>query len=376
MTGRGDMSGTTGIGTMNHLMQRFSRLLGRIRPSGPLRWLLLGGAVLGYALLSLWPLDFAPPRVVDNGAAWTEDGTLRFTTPGLAVTDRAPEWLETVRATDHFELEVTARPLLESQRSQRRILTIARNSRDYSFLLGQRGRHLIMRVWRTCGRLEVLELRCENAHMERHVLGTLEPVDIRVAVQPGALDMWVDGEHVYHRTLPEAPLAVWADDHRLAFGSAVTGSLPWLGEVSRAVLRTGGQQVNLLSEATLQRPRSFPIFDREPLLVPFTDLNYRDALNNLVFYAPLGALLALLGLGRRRLALPAALLLVGAVSFGLETAQLFAAGRNPSATDLILNVTGGGLAFAAVRLLLVRPRARRRARSVERQRLASLEQSP
>lgn len=307
------------------------------------------GAIATYATLSLWPLRWAPPRIVTNGATWTGEGTLRFETPGLAVSKSPPSWLPEATADQRFALQLRVRSLQSRQRGQARIFTLSNDSHDYDLFLAQRGPHLIMRLYRTCRRLPELALPCQTVRLVRGVLGGGEWVDIAVEIEPGRVELVVDGVQQLEHPLSDEPLQVWDDSAWLGLGNEVTGARPWLGEIARARVRLAGGEHDLLDPSRLDLPATYWYFDREPRLVPFAAPKPQDIFNNIMLYMPFGALIACLGVVRGRFALLRALALVGAVSLVMEIAQLFFSTRNPSITDLVLNAFGGMIGFAVVR---------------------------
>ena len=88
---------------------------------------------------------------------------------------------------------------------------------------------------------------------------------------------------------------------------------------------------------------------REPKLQPFTHLNSRDTMNNLLLYVPLGLFFAVSPRSGTRHAALRALLLVGGLSASVEFAQFFVSVRNPSINDFIFNVAGGAIGYVAGR---------------------------
>lgn len=76
--------------------------------------------------------------------------------------------------------------------------------------------------------------------------------------------------------------------------------------------------------------------------VPPPDLTVSDLAGNLILYAPFGLFYARLR-GRDRLVLIEVLCLAAALSTATEATQLYSHGRFPSATDVVMNVTGAVL---------------------------------
>jgi glycopeptide antibiotics resistance protein len=106
--------------------------------------------------------------------------------------------------------------------------------------------------------------------------------------------------------------------------------------------------------APLERPANFWIMSREPKLQPFSHLNRRDTMNNLLLYVPLGLFFAVSSRAGTRGAALRALLLVGGLSASVELAQFLVSSRNPSINDFILNLAGGAIGYVAGRGLAQR----------------------
>ena len=106
--------------------------------------------------------------------------------------------------------------------------------------------------------------------------------------------------------------------------------------------------------APLERPASFWITSEAPKLQPFSHLNPRDTVNNLLLYLPLGLFFASSRRAGTRRASLRALLLIGGLSASVEFAQFFVSGRNPSINDFLLNLAGGAVGYAVGRAVAQR----------------------
>ena len=176
-------------------------------------------------------------------------------------------------------------------------------------------------------------------------------LDIFLAITPGELSLSIGEDREVRRELASDPLRTWDATYRLTFGNEITGSHPWLGDIERVVVRTPDAVYAYPGAAPLERPPNFWIMSREPKLQPFTHLNSRDTMNNLLLYVPLGLFFAISPRAGTRSAALRGLLLVGGLSASVEVAQLFVSSRNPSINDFILNVGGGAIGYAAGRRL-------------------------
>jgi len=334
------------------------RIIGRAQATPGRRLALLIICISCYALVSLWPFTWNPPRLVENGARWTADGSLRFASPGLAITPSSPAWLATVQETGRLEITLTVRPLGPGQRDAH-ILSIAGNGYDHNLHVTQHGDHLLLWLRRACRSAGVLPRRCRSTVRLENIFEAGRRVELAISIGPGRLMLNADGARVMESELPPDALRPWDDRHRLSLGNDVSGNRPWLGEITHVSVGTPAGERDYLMPSRIALPESYWSVEREPKLVPFRYVPPRDALNNLVLYMPFGILLALLGYRQGPWASLWAFAMIGSVSLVMEAMQLFVATRTPSITDWILNVAGGTLAFAACHLLWRRRRGRR-----------------
>jgi VanZ family protein len=307
------------------------------------RRLVVALAVVGYALVSLWPFDWHPPERVANGAHVNRPADLSFPTPGLVRTAEPPAWIETAARTGRLDVTLGVRPLLTRQSGPARILSLSENGFERNLLIAQEGDDLVVDL-RTP---RVDEEPRDGEHLVRLRDVFLEGRSLVVAVTVARGELTVRaGEVSVRRVLAHDPLRSWDPTHHLAFGNGVTGNRPWLGEIEEAVVRTSGSVHTYPGAVPLEQPESFWILSREPKSQPLRHLQTRDTVNNLLLYLPLGLLLALSApAGGRRAAL-GAVLSVAAISASMELAQFFISTRNPSINDLILNVAGGAVGYA------------------------------
>lgn len=319
------------------------REIGRSRAWLPVALVLI---LIPYAWVSLWPLDWAPPREVENGAAWNDAGDLVFRTPGLAVTPAPLPWLGWVRRTNRLQVELRIRPF---ELGPGTIFTISDSIHARNLIVEQRGSAVVIRLRTACRGALVADWDCDVVIHERDVFAPGVWVDLQVQIVPGRFKLLVGEGRLAERDLPAMPLRVWDDRYRLAIGSEAGGNRGWLGEVAHAGVRTPGFVGDYANPSKLDLPPEFRFYDREPKLVPFEDVTTKDVARNAIMYAPMGIALALLGLWPGRLGVLRAGLAIGLVSLSMETAQLFISHRNPSVTDLILNLAGGTIGFQVFR---------------------------
>ena len=324
-----------------------------VRPRRP-RWLgpigatALAVAVVGaYALASLTPFEYEPPRRVANGAQIRGD-RISFPSPGLAHSRGAPAWLAAARAGERLDLSLRLRALAPDQHGPAQILALGRNAVDLSLALSQQDDALLVRLRTGSTEGPWRRKRAMTTVPVAGVLATDRWVDLALTVVPGELRLGLDAGPERRFALPEQLFAHWDPAHRLALGNELSGSHPWLGEIEQLVVRAPGAIQTYPTGASLLLPAHFWIVDPEPKLQPLKYMKPSDARNNLLLYMPLGLLLGWLWRGAGWRGVLGGLLAITAVSATMELAQLFSPRRHPSINDLILNVAGGGLAIAVV----------------------------
>jgi hypothetical protein len=322
------------------------RAIGRSRLGLPLALVLI---LLPYVWVSLQPFNWTPPREVDNGATWSPAGTLVFEQPGLAVTPAPPPWLGWVKRTNLLQIDLRVRAFGDDAGT---ILTVSEAILARNIVVEQRGSAVIVRLLTACPGAPAFDWTCDVAIYQPDVLLPGVWADLAIQIVPGRLRLLVDERRWDERDLPPVPLRVWDEGYRLALGSETGGSRSWLGEIARVQVRTPGFVGDYVDPAKLDLPPRFRLYGREPKLVPFEAIGFKDVARNTIMYVPMGIALALLGLWPGRLGVLRAILFIGLVSLSLETAQLFVSIRNPSVTDLILNVVGGASGFLALRWCL------------------------
>ena len=318
------------------------------------RWPVGMLGVLGYVLVSLWPFAWDPPERVANGVRVDADAGLQFPSPGLARTSDPPEWLETVGRTGRLEVMLRVRPLLTRQSGPARILSVSGDGFERNLLIGQRGDDLVVRLRTRPADASGSARDDERVVRVRDVFLAGDWLDVALIIGPGELTLSDGDDREVRRELAPDPLRTWDASHRLTFGNEITGSHPWLGDIERVVVRTPDAVYAYPGAAPLERPANFWIMSREPKLQPFSHLNRRDTMNNLLLYVPLGLFFAVSSRAGTRGAALRALLLVGGLSASVELAQFLVSSRNPSINDFILNLAGGAIGYVAGRGLAQR----------------------
>lgn len=303
----------------------------------------LAAAVLIYASGLLWPYEVKLPELVQNGAEWTSDRTLRFSTPGLALTPRPPGWLADAQATGRLRVTLRARSLSPDQLGPARLLTVSRDTYAQNVVIGQAGSDLVVRLLATCRGKRPRATGCRRQIRLSEVFTGTGWVDIELSIEAGRARLRADAAgSLVEIPLPLHPLRVWATDQRLAIGNDVSGSRPWFGEIAGATVETPSGSEDQLSPTTgLELPETFWLVSREPMLVPFRDASQDDMILNLLLYAPLGAMIGLLFARSRRDTFRHGSFFIILMSVTLEMLQLFISSRNSSVTDAFLNSVGG-----------------------------------
>ena len=366
----------------------------------PLRNLFAVAVILIYPLVALYPFDWSAPRRVANTATAVPDGGLRFAAPGpgIARTPAAPDWVVEAIRTHRLEVEVQARPTLLEQSGFLCLFTLEPDPSDehnHNITIGQDGGQLAVSIRRpgspdaptanadtgatdedtvlavaAAGVLandsdpdtsDALTVTAFDALSAKGAAVRVSPVDgsysfrvpgvfaadvwvdIRVAIEPGLLQVDVDGQRRLDASLPQTPLENWDPSYRLTLGNAPTYDGSWFGDITRAVVRTGDIDIDYARSGALHMPEFVWVIHQEPNLTLFGNLFFTDVAINLLGFIPIGLLLGVWARARRWHGAWIAVCSVALVSGTLELLQFGIPDRYPSVNDLVFNTAGGGL---------------------------------
>jgi hypothetical protein len=300
--------------------------------------------LLAYPAVSLWPYEPGLPEHRANGAETRPGGGLRFPSPGLARTPGPAPWLEAAQAAGALELSLRLASARTLQPWPARIVALSLNRYNRNLSIDQDVTDLVVRVRTADDRRSGRNYRVPDVFREP------APVDLDLRIEPGRLEITLDGALVVERSLPLVPLDAWEPGYPLALGNEVTGEYPWEGEIESATLRAGDTSVDLLAPGVLERPARYWRFETWPKLVPLRDSSPIDIALNVLMYVPLGVLLGRRSRGRGARAGLRAWATLFAVSLGLELLQLAVPVRCASVDDLLFNTLGGGCGVVLGRL--------------------------
>ena len=301
---------------------------------------------IGWSLLRFEGL----PRRLTNGAEYAVGEGIRFRSPGLARSLGAPAWQAEAIRSGVLEVDLEARALLESQSGPARILTLSRNTSLRNLTLGQEGTALVLRL-----RTPKSSLNGEPAYVIQGVFRDGGWRRIGLRIEGGSLVLSIDGKMVLSEALPPRALSTWDPRALVLLGNEVGGQRPWLGEIRSATVRTQGAEIEVATPGYLEIPAHYWALGGAGAKGAHgaSRRAIRDMVVNLLGFAPLGLLLALLW---PRLSLLRAACLCGGVSLIIEAGQLLVPGHFPSVVDIALNTLGGTLGCWLSRLLLSRRR--------------------
>ena len=303
--------------------------------------LLTAAVLLAYPAVGLYPYRWEPPAARNTAEALPE-AVLRFAGPGpgIARTSGPPGWVADAMRSHRLEILLRVRTYSRDQYGPARIMSLSRDPHHRNFTVAQEGADLIFRL-----RTPLTDL---NGMPQLRVPGVFsEPdwIDVRVLIEPGRLRIDIGNKVAVHQWLPDESLQGWDRSYRLAMGNELTLNRPWLGEVRRAVIRTGNTVADYAIPGALHMPSVLWVKDSPLSIVPLRDLALLDAVINLLGFVPLGFLVSAWGKGW--LSGTGKLLLIFAASMTIESLQVFIPGRHPSIDDLILNTLGGGIGLFA-----------------------------
>ena len=297
--------------------------------------------LLAYPAVGLYPYRWEP-KIARNTAQALPEAVLRFAGPGrgIARTNGPPGWVADAMRSHRLEILLRVRTYSRDQHGPAEIMALSRDHHNRNFTVAQEGADLIFRL-----RTPLTDL---NGMPQLRVPGVFsEPdwIDIRVSIEPGRLGIDIGNEVAVRQWLPDESLQGWDRSYSLTLGNESELNRPWLGEVRRAVVRTGNTVVDYAIPGTLHIPSVLWLMDQPPRIVPLRDLELLDAVINLLGFVPLGLLMGAWGKGW--LGGTGKLLLIFAASMTIESLQVFIPGRYPSIDDLILNTLGGGIGLFA-----------------------------
>ena len=306
------------------------------------RWFqaLVAAVVIAYPAAGFYPYHWDPPKLASNSLEALPEGGLRFAgpDPGMARSDRPPQWMAGAMEANAFALDLSLRTASLDQRGPARIFTVSRDAGLRNLTLGQDRGDLVVRIRTPKHSL--------NGTPEYRVPEVFEPgrwLDIRVALEAGMLRIEIGGEARLEDGLPAAALRGWDRTYHLALGNELTGNRPWFGDIRRALVRAGDEAIDYAEPGRLEVPARIFYIQDQPILTLFEHLRLHDAVINLFGFVPLGLLLGLWVRGRGVGFALGGTAVAFAASLAIELTQFGIPFRHPSVSDLVLNTLGGAL---------------------------------
>lgn len=302
----------------------------------------MSAVLAAYPVVSLAPFNWTAPTVLTNAAVRLDGGGLRFPATGIARSASPPAWVPLAIRSASLDVDLRVWSARPDQYGPARIFTVSRDLWRRNLTVGQDGDTLVVRLrtpWSDTNGIP--EVRVPR------VFALPAWVDLRVVIEPGSLQVEVDGQRSATRVLPATPLAPWDPRFAVALGNEHTYDRAWVGDIERAAVTTDGTSHDYAApDSPLILPEHLWLLHQPPQLVPFRGANPLESGLNVLFYLPLGLLLG----GRRgaRRMLPY-LLVALAMSAGLEALQVLIPSRQPSVNDVIMNGIGAGLGLVAVK---------------------------
>jgi VanZ like family len=303
--------------------------------------------LLAYAVILLWPFDWAPAGYFENKAEFLPERGVRFAEPGIARTYVPPGWVAEAMRTQELAVRLQVRPLAAEQTGPARIMTLSLGPDRRDFTIGQEKADLILRLRTPASSLNGTIDAAPVARIP-DVFRSMRWSTIGLRIKPGQLELAVDGRVAARRSLPAEPFENWNPFYRFALGNELTNNRPWLGEIRHAVVRAGNMEVDYARPGELATPDNFWLLWSMPRLIPLQYFSAKDIIRNVILFIPLGALIGA-WLGRR--GTWRAILLFAVISASFETLQLFLPVRSPSIDDVIANTLGGALGLLLLRWL-------------------------
>jgi VanZ family protein len=307
-------------------------------------------ALVAYSAVLLRPFDWKLAGYVENKAEQLPEGGIRFAEPGVARTPAPPEWVAEAMRARELEVQLQVHSLAPEQTGPARIMTLSLDPGRRDFTIAQEKADLILRLRTPASDLNGTVHDAPVATVP-NVFRSMRWLTIGLRVGPGRLELSVDGQAAARRSLPADPFENWNPSFSFALGNELTYNRPWLGEIRRAVVRSGNTEVDYARSPELERPEHLWLLWSTPRLIPLQYISVWDLIRNIILFIPLGVLIGI-WLGRRLGRGPwRAILLLAAISASFETLQLFIPVRSPSIDDVITNTLGGALGVLLVRWL-------------------------
>lgn len=298
---------------------------------------LLAVVLIAYLVFALEPFQWQPPRKVDNGATVDSARTIKFDRPGMVHSTGPPKWIAFAKEKNSFVLRLTVRSYSTNQTGPARIFSVSRDEHGRNLTIAQQNSDLVVRLRRGNsydGKPEYVVPAVFSDKTER---------ELELSVEPTSVVIRCDNQLVLMEPLVNEPLQFWNPHMRLALGNEFSGNRPWLGELSRVVIRVAGQEFDP-GNADLQIPDSYYSDLQQDFFVPLSDSTFRNTafreiLINLLCFLPVGYLVAKSSPYR-------SLLLVIAIcamaSLVVEMMQIFFGSHSCSLVDFAANCIGGG----------------------------------
>jgi len=310
--------------------------------------------VLSLLVGTLYPFEFAEPQRVFDLRHRTPyhdpDHGLRFEGSGLVATREPLRGLRTAIAdAGGIDLLIELRADEPHRPGPRRVFGLEAPRTRIGLSVNQRGHDLLLR---TTGPGRSLT---ESGFDDLFVPGTWQR--LTVAHRLDSLEVRVDSALVGRAAAPLAPDR-WPEGLRAVVGNGADGTAGWRGTVRALALTLPGVDTPVATLDPGRVPGDAWIATKRDLagnhaddpwsLVPFSEparmrWARADWAQNLAMFVPLGMMLW--GIGFRW---PWILLSGFALSFSIETAQVFIPTRHAQMSDVVLNAAGGPLGAVLV----------------------------
>jgi hypothetical protein len=237
-------------------------------------------------------------------------------------------------------------PAHHDQFRSARIFSISQDPYSRNITIAQEGADLVLRL-----RTPQTSLNGMPSYQIEDVFAHSGWQRIEVLIQPGELQIQINGVPCIAAKLPVHALLAWANYYPLALGNEMTFDRPWLGNIRRAEIRVGEVALDYAFTNLLDVPKRYYVPRSNCLveIIPFScgELDQErvlDWLANLIGFVPFGLFVA--SAFPHRSVIQTATLASFGLSLSMEVGQLFLPARFPSSEDLLLNTIGGALGAA------------------------------
>jgi len=302
---------------------------------------------LGYCAVAFFPYRLTWPEYATNGAKWLDDGSLSFKSPGLALETGNEFPTRDLEQGESVEVLLDVNSGSQNQTGPARIASFSWNPHLRNLTIGQEGRDLVVRVRRLHA-----DLNGQPNLKIPDVFASPGWHKIETHVRPDSVEVIIDGKSRLIKPNSAQAMASWDCSYPWVFGNERTGDRPWKGTIRTAEVCVDGKCLDVLEPDRLWLPDRYWITGWSSLVNPteLVSCTPIDMSINLFGFMPFGVLLV--WLRRPTMGIQAAVIWATIFSLSLEVGQILVQSRYTSLIDVLCNVVGALIGYAAARRMV------------------------